>query len=47
VFIYDYAKSPFEDWIRQAWGAAFVLIALIFALSVIFRIVTRSRYAEH
>jgi phosphate transport system permease protein len=47
VFIYDYAKSPFEDWIRQAWGAAFVLIALIFALSVVFRIVTRSRYAEH
>ena len=47
VFIYDYSKAPFEDWIRQAWGAAFVLIALIFILSVIFRIVTRSRYAEH
>ena len=47
VFIYDYSKAPFEDWIRQAWGAAFVLIALIFVLSVIFRIVTRSRYAEH
>jgi len=47
VFIFDYAKAPFEDWNRQAWGAAFVLIALIFVLSVIFRIVTRSRYAEH
>ncbi len=47
VFIYDYSKAPFEDWIRQAWGAAFVLIALIFVLSVIFRIVTRSRYGEH
>jgi phosphate transport system permease protein len=47
VFIYDYSKSAFEDWIRQAWGAAFVLIALIFILSVVFRIVTRSRYAEH
>lgn len=47
VFIYDYSKAAFEDWNRQAWGAAFVLIALIFTLSVIFRIVTRSRYAEH
>jgi phosphate transport system permease protein len=46
VFIYDYAKSPFEDWIRQAWAAAFVLIALIFLLNLLFRIVTRGRYAE-
>jgi len=46
VFIYDYAKAPFEDWNRQAWAAGFVLIALIFVLSLIFRFVTRSRYAE-
>ena len=46
VFIYDYAKAPFEDWNRQAWAAAFVLIALIFVLNVAFRIVTRNKYAE-
>ena len=46
VFIYDYAKAPFEDWNRQAWAAAFVLIALIFVISLIFRIVTRRQYAE-
>jgi phosphate transport system permease protein len=46
VFIYDYAKAPFEDWNRQAWAAAFVLIALIFILNLIFRFVTRGRYAE-
>ncbi len=46
VFIYDYAKAPFEDWNRQAWAAAFVLIALIFVLNVVFRIVTRNKYAE-
>jgi phosphate transport system permease protein len=45
VYIYDYARAPFADWNRQAWGAAFVLIALILALSIIFRVVTRSRYA--
>jgi len=46
VFIYDYAKAPFEDWNRQAWAAAFVLIALIFVISLVFRIVTRRQYAE-
>jgi phosphate transport system permease protein len=46
VFIFDYAKAPFEDWNRQAWAAGFVLIVLIFVLSLVFRYVTRSRYAE-
>jgi phosphate transport system permease protein len=47
VFIYDYAKAPFEDWNRQAWGAAFVLIVLIFIVNLTFRFVTRSRYNNH
>ncbi len=46
VFIYDYAKSPFEDWIRQAWAAALVLILLVFVLNLIFRFVTRGSYGE-
>ncbi len=46
VFIYDYAKSPFEDWIQQAWAAALILILLIFALNLIFRFATRGRYGE-
>ena len=45
VFIYDYAKAPFEDWNRQAWAAAFVLILFITIINVIFRFVTRGRYA--
>ncbi|MDR3667721.1 MAG: phosphate ABC transporter permease PstA [Ignavibacteriaceae bacterium] len=44
VYIYDYAKSPFEDWNQQAWTAALVLIIIISILSLIFRIVTRSKY---
>jgi phosphate transport system permease protein len=47
VYIYDYAKSPFEDWNQQAWTAALVLIILISLLSLIFRIVTRSKYKEY
>jgi len=44
VYIYDYAKSPFDDWNQQAWTAALVLIMLISVLSLLFRIVTRSKY---
>ena len=44
VYIYDYSKSPFEDWNNQAWTAALVLIALISILSLVFRIITRSKY---
>jgi phosphate transport system permease protein len=46
VFIYEYAKAPFEDWNRQAWTAALVLILLISVLSLLFRIVTRGRQSE-
>jgi phosphate transport system permease protein len=34
VQIYNYAISPFEDWQRQAWGGAFVLIALVLGLNL-------------
>ena len=41
--IFAYASSPFEDWHRQAWAGALVLIALVFALDVVARVVTRRR----
>lgn len=44
VYIYDYAKAPFEDWNNQAWTAALVLIILISIFSLLFRIITRSKY---
>lgn len=44
VYIYDYAKAPFEDWNNQAWTAALVLILLISLLSLLFKILTRSKY---
>lgn len=43
VFIYDYSKSPFEDWIRQAWAAALILIMVILLINFVFRFVTRKR----
>jgi phosphate transport system permease protein len=46
VFIYNYAVSPFEDWIAQAWAGAFVLMMLILILSIAVRTATRSRLSE-
>lgn len=47
VYIYDYAKAPFEDWNNQAWTAALVLILLISLLSLLFRFLTRSKYRSN
>ncbi len=44
VFIYDYARAPFDDWNQQAWAASFILIVFVFALNLVFRIVTRKSY---
>ncbi len=43
VFIYDYSKAPFDDWIRQSWAAALVLIMVILFINITFRLVTRKR----
>ena len=39
--IYTYAISPFDDWHRQAWAGALVLLALIFLTSLSVRLATR------
>lgn len=41
--IYSYAVSPYDDWHRQAWAGALVLIALVFLLNVTVRFITRGK----
>jgi phosphate transport system permease protein len=41
--IYVFATSPFAAWHRLAWGAALVLMALVLAIGLAARRVTRSR----
>lgn len=41
VQVFTYAISPYEDWHRQAWAGAFVLVAMILAISIVARLVTR------
>jgi len=43
VQIYTYAISPFEDWQRQAWGGAVVLIGLVLLSSLAVRLLVRGR----
>ena len=41
--IYTYAISPYEEWQRQAWAGALVLVTLIFSLNFVVRLLTRDK----
>ena len=41
VFIYDYARAPYDDWNRQAWAGALVLLLLVTLVSALLRLTTR------
>lgn len=47
VQIYTYAISPYEDWHRQAWAGALVLVSVVFFFSVLARVVTRRLERMH
>jgi phosphate transport system permease protein len=42
-YIFSYAVSPYDDWHRQGWAAALVLLLIVIVLSVGVRIVTGKR----
>jgi phosphate transport system permease protein len=41
--IFTYAISPYDDWHRQAWAGALVLVVGIFCVNVLVRTLTRTR----
>jgi phosphate transport system permease protein len=41
--IFTYAISPYEDWHRQAWAGALVLMAMILVLNLSVRFLSRGR----
>jgi phosphate transport system permease protein len=41
--IYTYAISPYDDWHRQAWAGALVLLVTIFVVNMLVRLLTRNR----
>ena len=44
--IFTYAVSPYDDWHRQAWAGALVLVTGIFFVNITVRILTRGRTAS-
>jgi phosphate transport system permease protein len=44
--IYNYALSPYDEWHREAWAAALVLIVLVLVISIAARAVTRRGFAR-
>ena len=40
VQVFTYAISPYEDWHRQAWAGALVLVGIVFVCSLLARIAT-------
>jgi phosphate transport system permease protein len=47
VQVFTYAISPYDDWHRQAWAGALVLVSFVFVFSVLARIVTRRLERMH
>ncbi|HJT16481.1 MAG TPA: phosphate ABC transporter permease PstA, partial [Thermoanaerobaculia bacterium] len=41
VQVYTYAISPYDDWHRQAWAGAFLLVLMILSLSIVARTAVR------
>jgi phosphate transport system permease protein len=41
VYIFDYARAPYDDWNRQAWTGALVLLGLVTLISALLRFTTR------
>ncbi|HEX4653148.1 MAG TPA: phosphate ABC transporter permease PstA [Candidatus Udaeobacter sp.] len=44
--IFTYAISPYDDWHRQAWAGALVLVMGVFCINIIVRVLTRGRAAS-
>jgi phosphate transport system permease protein len=44
--IFTYAISPYDDWHRQAWAGALVLVTGVFCVNILVRILTRGRTAS-
>ncbi len=41
VQVYNYAQSPYQDWHRQAWAGALVLVSIVLVCSLLARFATR------
>jgi phosphate transport system permease protein len=47
VQVYAYAKAPYDDWHRQAWAGALVLVTIVMICSLLARVATRRLERMH
>jgi phosphate transport system permease protein len=47
VQVFSYAISPYQDWHRQAWAGALVLVTIVFLCSLLARVATRRLEGMH
>ena len=47
VQVFTYAISPYEDWHRQAWAGALVLVTIVLLCSLLARVATRRLERMH
>jgi phosphate transport system permease protein len=47
VQVYTYAIAPYEDWHRQAWAGALVLVTIVLVCSILARAATRRLERMH
>jgi phosphate transport system permease protein len=47
VMVFTYAIAPYEDWHRQAWAGALVLVGMVALCSVLARVATRRLRRMH
>jgi phosphate transport system permease protein len=47
VQVFTYAIAPYDDWHRQAWAGALVLVMLVLACSILARLATRRLERMH
>lgn len=47
VQVYSYAKAAHEDWHRQAWAGALVLVTLVFVCSLVARLASKRLQRMH
>lgn len=47
VQVFNYAKSPHDDWHRQAWAGSLVLVTLVLVCSILARLTTRRLERMH
>ncbi|HME80512.1 MAG TPA: phosphate ABC transporter permease PstA [Candidatus Eremiobacteraceae bacterium] len=47
LIIFQYAISPYADWVQIAWGCALVLVALVFTLNLIARFAFSGRVSAN